>query len=398
MVGSFDTPYAGTFNVGGHTLTVNYEEKRETYVAPFRATAGCTIKNLTVEGHITDCAFTGSITQAKNISNPTRTCGGLVGWANSNVNITNCLVTATFDISDENSNTFGGSNRNKITVENSYFLNALGEVPSGATQIKSETLESGEALTLLGNGWAQTLGTDNMPEPYNENKKTTPNYVYNDGTDWVCDDFLLKDKEEVNIGIDFTAKALSYDRNFTINDGYYTVYAPFATPTTNGKLYACTGINVDKSQVEFTEVATPEPNTAYLFKPATTKLNLGNDVAVKKTTNLESQTSYMRGVYNSFIFDEENKAGCYDYKTGAFVKIESGATLPAGRAYIYAPEASEAGVNQLILVIDGVVTGISIPVADSTEAATTYYNLSGQRVNSSYKGIVINNGKKVIRK
>lgn len=459
MVGTENRPYSGTFDGGGHKITVNYEGITDRFVAPFKVTNGATIKNLTVDGNIStserfaagiiarnkyenaflekcvskvnivsesggscyyaglvantyanidiiDCAFTGSITQSKNCTESTFECAGLVGSADKSIFINNCLLTATFGISDEKSNTFVPSSSNDIIVRNSYYLNALGEVPSGATQIKSETLESGEALTLLGNGWAQILGTDNMPKPYNESKKPTPNYVYNDGTDWVCDDFQLKDKEEVGIGIDFTAKNLSYDRNFTIDDGYYTVYAPFAIPTTNGKLYACTGINAEKSQAEFTEVATPEPNTAYIFKPATTKLNFGNDMAVKKTTNLESQTGYMRGVYTLLTFTDENKEGCYGYaaeakdgyEAGAFVKFGADATVPAGRAYIYAPEAIAAGAKRLKVVINGEPTGISIPVADSTNGSDIYYNLSGQRVGNSYKGIVVSNGKKIVRK
>lgn len=455
MAGTVDKPYCGTFDGDGHVLTINYDNTTEQATAPFHYTQGATIHDLTVEGVINtsqkfaggiignnmdnnqahtqlqrcvsrvniissvdgngthgglvgvnnyddmvieDCAFTGAITQAADVT--TTCCGGFIGSSDGTAVIRNSLLAADFSVSTEESNTFV---RKSATLSDCYYLSAFGDVPEGATSIDSLKLKSGEALTLLGYNWAQVLGRDTTPAPYHLSKKETTNYIYHDGTSWVCEDFQLKDKEDVNIGLDFTAKALTYNRAFTIDDGYYTVYTPFAIPTTNGYLYTCIGINEDKTEAEFTEVTTPEANTAYIFKPAKTLLDLGNNVEVKKTTDLTNTTDCLRGVYSLFTFTNDNKKGCYGYaaeakdgyEAGAFVRFGTGATVPAGRAYIYAPAVD---TKMLKVVIGGETTGITIPVEGNTSDEGTFYNLSGQRVGGNYKGIVISNGRKIIRK
>lgn len=457
-VGTDSKPYTGIFDGNGHKITVNYTS-HEPFAAPFSVVGTSTIKNLTVEGDIctynqcaggiigfnkgsgtildkcvsnvnivaasdgygghgglvaknhermsiTDCAFTGSIVRDKAGQYKPHSCGGLVGWALESTYIRNCLFTGFSDIDLTGCHTFGDGD---VTVDNSFFTNTMGDMPSGATYVTPDILQNGEILTRLGSGWAITLGTDAIPTPFIESKKATTNYVYFVGPYWRCDHFELKDKDQMdNIGVRLTAQSLRYDRTFTVDDGYHTVYLPFSIPTTNGKLYTCTGINAEKSQAEFTEVTTTKPNTAYIFKPSTTQLDLGSEVEIMPTTGLNSQTGHLRGVYSLYTFNKNNNADCYGYaaktqdgyNAGAFVKFGTGATLPAGRAYIYAPEASQAGAKRLDMVIDGEATGISLPLADSTDddATAPRYNLAGQRVGNGYKGIVIVNGKKMVSK
>ena len=59
----------------------------------------------------------------------------------------------------------------------------------------------------------------------------------------------------------------------------------------------------------------------------------------------------------------------------------------------------EMGLANIIIngVITNTDTGISTPVTLTTED-TPMYNLQGQQVDSSYKGIVIKNGKKYLQK
>ena len=459
MAGTSGKPYTGTFDGGGHTLTVNYETRSEDCTAPFRYTKGATIENLMVEGVITTskkfaggviaynadgssvqtvlrccvsnvtivsevrgdgthgglvgvnnsddmviehCAFTGAL--IKRVDLTTDCCGGLVGWSNGTAVVRNSLLSATFAVSSTGSNTFV---RNNATVSNCYYVDALGDVPEGATQIAHGTLRSGEALGLLGSAWAQKLGIDgdSYPKPYHESRTATANYVYNDGTGWVCENYLLGDKEEVNIGLDFTAKTLTYGRTFTLDDGYCTVYTPFAIPLSNGKLYSCTGINSAKSEAVFAEVTLPEANTPYIFKPTVTQLDLGTNVVVKKTTDItDNANGCLRGVHDYLHFTDENRADCYGYaaeardgyEAGAFVKFGAGATVPAGRAYIYAPDAANA--KRLNVVIDGETTGISVPAIGNGDDASVWFNLSGQQVGKGYKGVVVTNGKKMLKK
>ena len=69
--------------------------------------------------------------------------------------------------------------------------------------------------------------------------------------------------------------------------------------------------------------------------------------------------------------------------------------IKAFRAYIKAntPEAAK----QLNLVIDGQTTGLKLNTVNGNIEGETY-NIAGQRVANSYKGVVIKNGKKIIKK
>lgn len=78
-------------------------------------------------------------------------------------------------------------------------------------------------------------------------------------------------------------------------------------------------------------------------------------------------------------------------------KTETGDTykIKAFRAYIKAN--TPAAAKQLNLVIDGQTTGLKLNTVNGNIEGETY-NISGQRVANSYKGLIIKNGKKIIKK
>lgn len=78
-------------------------------------------------------------------------------------------------------------------------------------------------------------------------------------------------------------------------------------------------------------------------------------------------------------------------------KTEAGDTykIKAFRAYIKANTPTAA--KQLNLVIDGQTTGLKLNTVNGNIEGETY-NIAGQRVANSYKGLVIKNGKKIIKK
>lgn len=70
-------------------------------------------------------------------------------------------------------------------------------------------------------------------------------------------------------------------------------------------------------------------------------------------------------------------------------------TIKAFRAYIKAN--TPAAAKQLNLVIDGQTTGLKLNTVNGNIEGETY-NIAGQRVANSYKGLIIKNGKKIIKK
>lgn len=88
---------------------------------------------------------------------------------------------------------------------------------------------------------------------------------------------------------------------------------------------------------------------------------------------------------------------------GAFHPVNDGGSLPANRAYLQIPTAT---LNTILAT--GSKLSIAFPDDDETTAidprpstldlrSSDMYNLAGQRVGDSYKGIVIVNGKKIIK-
>ncbi len=83
-------------------------------------------------------------------------------------------------------------------------------------------------------------------------------------------------------------------------------------------------------------------------------------------------------------------------------------TTDANGRYTFSATAGQTynlkkGTNQiflfLILLPDGTTTSIKTTNAITKEATDTQgYNLDGQRVGKNYKGVMILNGKKVIRR
>lgn len=77
-----------------------------------------------------------------------------------------------------------------------------------------------------------------------------------------------------------------------------------------------------------------------------------------------------------------------------FAKVKAGVTIPAGKAYLETTAGSKLAIN-----FGGETTGISKVATEQTAPENSaMYNLAGQRVSNSYKGIVIKNGKKFINK
>lgn len=78
-------------------------------------------------------------------------------------------------------------------------------------------------------------------------------------------------------------------------------------------------------------------------------------------------------------------------------KTETGDSykIKAFRAYIKAK--TPAAAKQLNLVIDGQTTGLKLNTVNGNIEGETY-NIAGQRVANSYKGLIIKNGKKIIKK
>lgn len=120
-------------------------------------------------------------------------------------------------------------------------------------------------------------------------------------------------------------------------------------------------------------------NTDYTLTPATTE----GDATF--ATDLQTGATTANGTQYGFTTK---------FDTPAFAQVQLGQDIPAKKGYIVLNGAPAAKYS---ICFDDEATGIHTIEATSA-ANAAMYNLAGQRVDKSYKGIVIVNGKKYLNK
>ncbi len=166
---------------------------------------------------------------------------------------------------------------------------------------------------------------------------------------------------------------------------------------------------------------------AYVGKKTIT-VNAPYEVKASYNDNIVNGDFYFRGLYGRKKYTEDadgkltttliadNGSQKYQYistAAGNYLKyLPSGSTLQFNgmRAYFYFPNwnaannnAAQAANNNTnakihVAVMAASTTGISNISAEEASKQAEVYNLSGQRVDASYKGIVVRNGRKYLRK
>ena len=183
--------------------------------------------------------------------------------------------------------------------------------------------------------------------------------------------------------------------------GWGTVCLPkAANPAGDTKVYTIAGINSDKTQLTLAQATTMAAGVPYIYCNATadaTFVLTGEAVAepVAGSNNLT-------GVFTSAAGAVANNA--YILHSGAWYKVDNSSAFNLGdnRAYISSLEGIEevsetSNAKAITVVFDDTTTGIStLDAASPTDSPA--YNLAGQRVDKSYKGIVVENGKKYIHR
>lgn len=154
------------------------------------------------------------------------------------------------------------------------------------------------------------------------------------------------------------------------------------------------------------------------------------EVKASYSDNIVNGDFYFRGLYGRKKYTEDadgkltttlisdNGSQKYQYistAAGNYLKyLPSGSTLQFNgmRAYFYFPNWNAANNNAAqaasknnntnakihVAVMAASTTGISNIPAEEASKQAEVYNLSGQRVDASYKGIVVRNGRKYLRK
>ena len=132
-------------------------------------------------------------------------------------------------------------------------------------------------------------------------------------------------------------------------------------------------------------------NTAVLLKGEAKEYTLAaaGGAATTVDTDLKVADGKTIGAANIYCLAKKNNVV-------GFYQVSSEVTIPANKAYLEINAANPA--KYYSIGIGGNTTGIQAIQQNSVKADGIMYSLYGQRVGKDYKGIVICNGKKMIKK
>lgn len=188
--------------------------------------------------------------------------------------------------------------------------------------------------------------------------------------------------------------------------GYLSYCSPYKLDFSETNVKAYTASVDNTGTVTLTKVdVVPAEEGIVLFSSEAQTANEAKDYTIPVTAEDASDVTgnQMVGVLTRTQVEWNPSDGVYNYilQQGEFRKATTpGGYLKANRAYLSTSyDVTAAGARPLTIVFEGETTRISnVDVNDNFDDNAPMYNLAGQKVGKSYKGIVIQNGKKVVRK
>ncbi len=176
----------------------------------------------------------------------------------------------------------------------------------------------------------------------------------------------------------------------------------------------CPSYNLDFSNVEGIEACKAEVADSKITYTKVNTVAAGEGVLLRSTAGGAATVSVpviasaTANADNAFVgipekvqLAQSTEAGYTNYILSVvnnefgFYKVNSnGSWVKAGSAYLKVANTNAANLRGFIPVVDSETTGIAGVEAEKAENGAAY-NMAGQRVDGSYKGIVIKNGKKV---
>lgn len=195
-------------------------------------------------------------------------------------------------------------------------------------------------------------------------------------------------------------------KSITVN---YTQQQESLTTAASGFATYTADYPVDYSKLGLTvyEVVVNQKQTGVVYRPFVGAVPAGMAVLVQGVPNKEYSLTPATVADHSYKTDLRASDGTvkaadseiYAFATlrgiSGFKLVTDGVVIPAKKGYL---KLTSAGSAKNFFAFDDVDTGIGHIDANNMGTTSVVYNLAGQRVDKYYKGIVIENGKKIIRK
>lgn len=185
------------------------------------------------------------------------------------------------------------------------------------------------------------------------------------------------------------------------------------TPTTNGyATFACSyPVNYSENGLKAYTIKVDEDNQKVAYTEFTGVVPAGKAVLVcgtegqkyeltPATEKADATFATDLKVFNGNVKSDGTNFYGFTTKDGVsgFVRVAKDVAVPLGKGYLQLTGNTAAAPVFYSINIGGGTTGIGqVEVEKATENGAIY-NLAGQRVDASYKGVVIKNGKKYVNK
>lgn len=206
--------------------------------------------------------------------------------------------------------------------------------------------------------------------------------------------------------VEFSPSNILYIKSITVN---YTQQQESLTTAASGFATYVANYPVDYSKLGLTvyEVVVNQEQTGVVYRPFVGAVPAGMAVLVQGVPNKEYSLTPATVADHSYKTDLRASDGTvkaadseiYAFATlrgvSGFKLVTDGVVIPAKKGYL---KLTSAGSAKNFFAFDDVDTGIGHIDANNMGTTSVVYNLAGQRVDKYYKGIVIENGKKIIRK
>ena len=212
---------------------------------------------------------------------------------------------------------------------------------------------------------------------------------------WIApdeDDLRLIDDCALNVPVDFTPVAVRLMRSFDA-DGWYSLCLPFDVTDISMFAQVAEFGNIEGDTYKFRTVSAIEAGKAYIVR-VDSDIDYPMFYGVTLKTGEPATDGDFIGVYSP----TELGAGCKVIGSGTTVNPVNPGTMKGFRCYF---KPSQAGAKAMRFTVDD---GEATDIQSLTEAegyklkAEGTFNLAGQKVDENYRGIVVKNGKKVLKK
>lgn len=189
----------------------------------------------------------------------------------------------------------------------------------------------------------------------------------------------------------------------TISNRYWnTLCLPFGL--TRGQIHQLFGEKTivqeytgeENGNMKFDQVQTTKPGVPYIIKPEHTVENplfQGVEITGEEPKCIDYNGFAFTGIYNP-LKNEEVRRNCYLGVDGKLRYMAKEYIMNGFRCYITLP----AGQTMAKVSFGDTTSSVEMPADDRNQAVAAFYNLLGQKINTTYRGIVINRGRKVYQK